>query len=291
MSDTILRFIFDGTDIRGEWVQLDQSYRDALAQHHYPPTVRQLVGEFLAAVSLLGATLKIDGSIALQARSEGEIPLIMAAATSRNELRAIVHGAEHATSSDFQTLLSGGTLSITIEPVGGQRYQGIVPLDGVNLAACLEDYFRYSEQLSTRVWLAADGTRAGGLLLQELPSRGDAETRAQQWQHLNALAGTVRADELLELPGETLLHRLFHQEQLRLLQCDTLQFRCSCSRDRTESMLISLGRDELEQILAEQGSIKVNCEFCNQLYQYSAVEVAGLFVVDPDLADQTTLKH
>jgi molecular chaperone Hsp33 len=286
MSDTILRFIFDATDIRGEWVQLEHSYRDTLANHHYPPAVRNLIGEFLAGVSLLGATLKFAGSVILQARSDGEIPLIMAEATSQQELRAIVHGAEHATSDDFQSLLGAGTLTITIDPSGGQRYQGIVPLDGDCLAACLESYFRQSEQLPTRVWLAADGRRAGGLFLQELPSRVEPEQRAQQWQHLSALAATVRAEELLELPGETLLHRLFHQEQLRLLQADALQFRCSCSQSRTEGMLISLGRDELEQILAEQGIIKVNCEFCNQLYQFDAAAIAALFT-----GDGAALKH
>jgi molecular chaperone Hsp33 len=277
MSDSILRFIFDATDIRGEWVQLDQSYREALTHHHYPPAVRRLTGEFLAAVSLLGATLKFDGSIILQARSDGEIPLIMAEANSRQELRAIVHGAEQAVSEDFLGLLGAGTLSITIDPTGGQRYQGIVPLDGDSLAACLESYFRQSEQLPTRIWLAADGARAGGLFLQELPSTGAVEERAAQWQHLNALAATVTAEELMQLPGEVLLHRLFHQEQMRVLRREAVQFRCSCSRSRTENMLISLGRDELEQILAEEGEIAVNCEFCNQLYRFEPAEIAALF--------------
>lgn len=277
MSDSILRFIFDATDIRGEWVQLDQSYREALTHHHYPPAVRRLTGEFLAAVSLLAATLKFEGSIILQARSDGEIPLIMAEANSRQELRAIVHGAEQAVSEDFLGLLGAGTLSITIDPVGRQRYQGIVPLDGDSLAACLESYFRQSEQLPTRIWLAADGSRAGGLFLQELPSTGAVEERAAQWQHLNALAATVRPEELMGLPGDVLLHRLFHQEQMRLLGEGPVQFRCSCSRARTGSMLVSLGRDELEQILAEQGEIAVNCEFCNQLYRFDPAQVAALF--------------
>jgi molecular chaperone Hsp33 len=277
MSDSILRFIFDTTDIRGEWVQLDQSYREALTHHHYPPAVRRLIGEFLAAVSLLAATLKFEGSIILQARSDGEIPLIMAEANSRQDLRAIVHGAEQAVSEDFQGLLGAGTLSITIDPVGRQRYQGIVPLDGDSLAACLESYFRQSEQLPTRIWLAADGARAGGLFLQELPTAAAVEERAAQWQHLNALAETVTPEELLTLPGDTLLHRLFHQEQLRLLRRESVQFRCSCSRERTESMLVSLGRDELEQILVEQGEVAVNCEFCNQLYRFAPAEVAALF--------------
>ena len=283
-SDQLLRFVFDGTDVRGEWVQLERSYQDVLVNHHYPPAVRALLGEFLAAVSLLGATLKLDGTIALQARSEdGEIPLIMAEAGSDQSLRAIVRGAERAGSTGFERLLGRrATLAITIDPAQGQRYQGIVPLESDSLAGCLEDYFERSEQLPTRVWLAADGRRAAGLFLQELPSRLDPERRAGQWQHLGALAETVSADELLQLPGADLLRRLFHQEQLRLLRCDDLHFRCSCSPERTENMLRSLGRDELDAILREQGSIQVNCEFCNQLYRFDAEAVAGLFAAAPD---------
>ena len=277
MTDTILRFIFDQTDIRGEWVQLERSYQDTLATHHYPPGVRQLIGEFLAAVSLLGATLKIDGAIILQARSQGEIPLIMAEVNSRHELRAIVHGAEQAISNEFGILLRSGQLIITIDPVGKQRYQGIVPLEGNSLAECLELYFRQSEQLPTRIWLAANAQRAAGLFLQELPSKADPEQRAEQWRHLTTLATTVTAPELLELPAETLLHRLFHQEQLRLLGSDSLRFQCSCSQERTAAMLRILGRAELEQILLEQGQIDVNCEFCNQHYAFAATDVAGWF--------------
>lgn len=279
MSDELLRFIFDGTDVRGEWVQLERSYQDALINHHYPPAVRLLVGQFLAAVSLLGATLKFEGTIALQARSEdGEIPLIVAEASSDFSLRAIVHGAEHAASADFKHLLGGkATLAITIEPAQGKRYQGIVPLEGNSLARCLEDYFHRSEQLPTRVWLVANAQRSAGLFLQELPSRLDFVERSQQWQHLSMLAETVEDHELLQLSGDELLYRLFHQEQLRLLRRDALHFRCSCSRARTESMLHSLGRAELEEILREQGSIQVNCEFCNQLYRFDAGDVASLF--------------
>jgi molecular chaperone Hsp33 len=278
-SDQLMRFIFDGTDVRGEWVQLERTYQDALINHHYPPAVRTLVGEFLAAASLLGATLKFEGTIALQARSEnGEIPLIMAEASSDNSLRAIVHGAERAASTEFKNLLGNkATLAITIDPKQGQRYQGVVPLEGDSLARCLEDYFHRSEQLPTRVWLTANTQRAGGLFLQELPSQLDFAERSQQWQHLSMLAETVNNHELLQLSGDELLYRLFHQEHLRVLSRNEMLFRCSCSRTRTEDMLRSLGRDELEDILREQSSIQVNCEFCNQLYRFDANDVSSLF--------------
>ncbi len=287
-TDQLLRFIFDGTDVRGEWVQLERSYLDALVNHHYPPAVRRLVGEFLAAASLLGATLKFDGTITLQARSEdGEIPLIMAEAGSDNSVRAIVHGAERAAGTEFRQLLGArATLAITIDPARGKRYQGIVPLEGDSLARCLEDYFHRSEQLPTRIWLVADNRRVAGLFLQELPSKLDFEQRSKQWQHLSMLAETISHHEMLHLEGDDVLHRLFHQEQLRLLRRDSLHFRCSCSRERTESMLRSLGGGELEAILRERGSVEVNCEFCNQLYRFDADAVANLFV-----PAATTIRH
>jgi molecular chaperone Hsp33 len=278
MSDEIVRFIFDHTDIRGEWVQLEQSYQDCLANHHHAPSVRRLLGEFMAAAGLLSATLKFDGAVILQVRGDGEVPLIMAEAGSDNTLRAIVHAAGHAASDDFRTLLGReGRLAITIDPRGGQRYQGIVPLEGTDLASCLEHYFHQSEQLPTRLWLAADGRRAAGLLLQELPSRAGPEQRAQQWQHLATLAATLTPAELLGLPAAELLHRLFHQESLRVLRRDELQFRCSCSQARTELMLVRLGRAELEDILREQGRVEVICEFCNQQYRFAPDAVAQLF--------------
>lgn len=279
-TDTLLRFLFDTTDIRGEWVQLEQSYQQTLANHHYPPGVRRLLGQFLAAASLLGATLKFDGSITLQARSDGEVPLIMAEATSDRALRAIVRGAETALADDFGQLVGAGTLALTIDPANGQRYQGIVALNGDSLASCLEAYFLQSEQLPTRIWLAADDHRAAGLFLQELPSQASAAQREEQWQHLLALANTVTDTELLQLPGEQLLHRLFHQEPIRLLGRDPWHFQCSCSQARTEAMLAGFGRDELRQILADHGEISVNCEFCNQNYRFTPPQIDALFGVD-----------
>lgn len=285
MSDELIRFIFDTTDIRGEWVQLERSYIDTLANHHYSPGVRRLLGEFLAAVSLLGATLKFEGTVILQARSSGEVPLVMAEFTSDHAVRAIARGAEGALGHDFATLFASGNgegqLQITIDPTNGQRYQGIVGMEGGSLARSLEGYFLQSEQLPTRIWLAVDDTRAAGLFLQELPSRTDASTREQQWQHLLALAETTTAAEMLELDGELLLHRLFHQEQLRLLQRDPVIFRCSCSQQRTENMLAGLGRQEIEAILADHGEVVVNCEFCLQSYQFNPEQARALFETTP----------
>jgi len=278
MADQRLRGLFDDTDIRLVLVQLEESSRDALAPHPHPPATRQLLGQFMAAVAAMAATLKLEGSLMLQAQGEGPLKLAMAECTSAGAVRAIAHGSEPQGVDDLLQLVLPGHLALTIEPTGGQRYQGIVPLDGPDLARCLEHYFHQSEQLATAIHLASDGQRASALLLQELPASGrDLEQRRAQWQHLSTLAATVTPAELLELPAETLLHRLFHQEALRLLGTDPLHFACSCSQARTEAMLRSLGRDEVFGTLAEQGQLTVRCEFCNQIRTFNAEDIAQLF--------------
>ena len=280
MSDDLLqRFIFEDTDIRGELARLRQSYLDTVSSHRYPAPVAQLLGEFLAAAALLSATLKFEGTLTLQARSRGQVPLIMAEITSERRLRGIARDADLADSDDFHTLLADGQLAITITPARGQRYQGIVPLDGDNLAQCLEGYFRQSEQLATRLWLHCDGERATGMLLQELPvsAGGDAETRADQWQHATTLADTLTATELADLPFEAILHRLYHRDPVRLFDPQPLQFQCSCSATRTLDALRTLGQEELLTIIAEQGAIDINCEFCHQHYHFTERDVRGLF--------------
>ncbi|MGK0441172.1 MAG: molecular chaperone Hsp33 [Pseudohongiellaceae bacterium] len=283
MNDTLQRFLFDNTDIRGELTRLDKSYQDALTSHEYPAVVARLLGELMAASALLSATLKFEGSLTLQARSEGQIPLIMAEVNSEHQLRAIARNADQANSDDFQTLLANGTLSITIDPSDGQRYQGIVSLDGANLAACIEGYFQQSEQLSTRIWLSSDGQQAAGMLLQELPANSDSSAdndpslREQNWAHMTTLATTVTAEEMLSLPFNELLYRLYNQEQVRLFEPVDLAFHCNCSHQRTLSALRTLGQTELEDIIAEQGAIDINCEFCHQHYHFNNEHIQALF--------------
>ncbi|GAB3273937.1 Hsp33 family molecular chaperone HslO [Parahaliea aestuarii] len=283
-TDTSLRFLFDEADLRGEFVQLDSAYRDILALHHHSPAVSRLLGEFLAAAVLLATTLKFEGKLILQARSEGQIPLLMVECSSELELRGIVRGAEQATAERFDLLLANGQLAITIDPRRGKRYQGVVPLDGDNLAQCLQSYFAQSEQLGTRLWLAADGERAGGLLLQQLPSQlvTDSRQRDNFWEHACTLAATARDEELLTLAPAELLHRLYHEEALRLFEPRTPLFRCSCSRERTFGALVALGREELESLLAEQGAITMDCEFCNSRYQYQREDLAELLQGSPE---------
>ena len=282
MTDFTQRFLFDDTDVRGEMVVLSETYAQVLAKHPYPQPVAQLLGELLAAASLLVGTLKFEGLMILQARSSGPVPLLMVECSSEGGLRGIArYDAEQiATDALLADLMPDGILAITVEPKSGQRYQSLVDLDGATLADCLSNYFATSEQLPTRFWLCADGQRARGLLLQQLPADRltDPEAREASWQHVTTLADTLKTEELLGLDNPTLLHRLYHEEPLRLFDPRSLQFRCSCSRERSANALVSLGQSDAEQLLGENaGSVVIDCQFCNQRYAFDAADIAQLF--------------
>ena len=276
--DRSLRFLFEQADIRGETVRLERAYREVTCIHQYPPGVSRMLGEFMAAGVLLASTLKFEGRLVLQARSEGQIPLIMVECDENLNLRAIARGAQEATATGFDQLLGGGQLAITIDPLKGQRYQGIVPLSGNTLAQCLDEYFRQSEQLQTRLWLAADGARAAGLLLQQLPAEitTDAEQADMQWENACSLATTVSETELLDLSAEDLLYRLFHEHEVRLFEPAAARFCCNCSRERTLRALSALNPAEIEDLLEELGSITMDCEFCNAQYRVTREDLQDI---------------
>ena len=291
-NDLLHRFLFDDCDIRGEIITLGDSYREVLSHNQQPPAIRQLLGEFLAAVGLLSSTLKFDGKIILQARGDGAISTIMAECNFHQNLRGIVRANadielsdEQANQGSLRDLLGNGVLVITIEPQRREnfegkleRYQGIVPMEADDLAGCLEDYFQQSEQLATRLWLAADDQTVTGLFVQALPQQlnTNPEDNQDRWETITTLADTVTAEELCGLDHPTLLHRLFHEQPLRLFEPNQLRFSCSCSRERSASALLTIGRDEVEELLIEKGSLDIDCQFCNQHYHFSAEEVRKL---------------
>lgn len=281
-TDYTQRFIFDDSDARGELVALERSYAEVLAKHPYPEPVAQLLGELMAAAALLVGTLKFDGLLILQARSEGPVPLLMIECSSEREIRGLAryHAEQIAPDATLADMMPDGVLALTVDPTHGKRYQGIVDLDGATLAECFTNYFVMSQQTNTRFWLYADGRRARGLLLQQLPADRlrDTEERDASWQHITALAGTLSADELLSLDNETVLHRLYHEEQVRLFDGQPLRFQCSCSRERSGNALVSLGLEDAQQLVIEHGgAIEIDCQFCNERYLFDAADIAQLF--------------
>ena len=276
-TDHLHRFMFDGSTIRGELIHLDHTWQHLLMRQDYPHAVRTVLGEAAAATALLAATIKFDGILTLQARGDGPLKLLVVECTGQRTLRGLARwdGAAHGLS--FAQLIGNGTLAITIDPgEGSERYQGIVELAGDSLASCLQHYFARSEQLPTRLWLGVDEERAAGLLVQEMPGNESAED-ADTWNRVCMLADTVTTDELLALPAHNLMHRLFHEEQVRVFEPQAWRFLCTCSEARVASVLRSLGREELGRLLEEEGNVKVDCEYCGNAYGFDSVDVEQLF--------------
>lgn len=284
--DRLTRFLLEQAGVRGVHVRLDDTWAQILSRADYPSDVAMLLGEAVAASALFTGHVKVDGRLSVQLRGDGALRTLFAECTGAGTLRAIATLAE-GEYPDAHTLGSLGPdalLAITIENPGARgqdpsRYQGLVALDADTLSEAFESYFRQSEQLPTRLMLAANGDRVCGLMLQKLP--GDAGD-LDGWDRASALFETLAAPELIETPAETLLHRLFHEDGVRLLGEKPLRFACSCSRERVSAMLESLGEAEARASVEDNaGTAEIRCEFCGETYRYSASEIDALFIPRP----------
>ena len=274
--DTLRRFIFDKLPVQGRHVHLDATWRAALERQDYPAPVRALLGETMAAAALMSATLKFDGKMTLQLQGTGPVHLLVVQCTSGLNLRGLARWSGEVPALSFRELVGDGRLAMTIEQDRKtERYQSIVPLEGETLATSLEQYFVRSEQLATRMWLNASDSSAAGMLLQMLPDR-DRDVD-DGWNRVTILGETVKAVELEQLSAQELLHRLYHEEDVRLFDGAPVAFRCQCSRERIEGTLRGLGTHEVHSILAERGSVEVDCEFCGKHYVFDMVDVESLF--------------
>jgi molecular chaperone Hsp33 len=297
--DGIQRYHFRDQDIRGELARLDATWAAVRAAHDYPEPVQRLLGELLTATALLANTIKVDGTLTVQASGDGPLSVLMAECRDRTTLRGIArYDAEDfpdAPAPPVETamgteLLGKGLLTITIRADGGEPYQGIVPLTGATVAELVEGYFEQSEQIPTRLWLSAAEGRAAGLLLQALPpelasAERTPKQREEDWGRLTMLADTLGATELRETDNTTLLHRLFHEEPVLVQAPEPVAFRCTCSRDRTREALRAMSREELEEILAEEGRIHLDCQFCHATYDFDAIDLDLVFR-DPGLGEE-----
>ena len=291
MSDSLHRFHLENLHVRGEWVSLDTSWREILSNAEYPEPVKQVLGEALVAISLLAESLKFDGSLILQIRGALPVSTLVVQATSNGAIRGMANWqGEIADDAKFQDLFIAegqglATMVISVEPNAsqGERYQSLVALEGESLAESFTQYFAQSEQLKTRLWLAVDDTRAAGLMLQCLPSES-SEIQDEGWNHATILADTVTREELLNLSSQTLLHRLYHEEDLRIYEDKEIHFECSCSNEKIENTIRAIGEKEANAIIQEQGQITIDCDFCNTQYKLDSIDVKRLFV-DADVTD------
>jgi molecular chaperone Hsp33 len=286
-ADRLRRFLFENAPLRGHWVRLSASWQEAREHQQLPPAALALLGESLAAATLVSASLKFTGTLTLQLLgSRGALSMLVAQATDQRTLRGVAHVADDAATrgTAFRDQIDGGRLVVSVEQGEGVApWQGIVPLDGGSLADCLGHYFEVSEQLPTMLVLAANADAAAGLLLQKLPApaaQGEAAAASAQdlWEEATALLGTLGAEELLAVEPELLLRRLFGAHDLRLFEAERVRFACRCDRERVAALLRGLGREEIESILVEQGEVTVTCEFCQKPYRFDAVDAARLFL-------------
>lgn len=283
--DSLQRFIFESCDIRGEIVTLNTSFIEACEHQSLAPGEKANLGEFLAAVALLGDTLKFDGVLTLQARGDGVIPLLMADITHQKSLRGIIKKQAGAMLDNVQTslatLLGNSVLSITIDPEKGERYQGIIPLEGENIAACLTDYFTQSEQLPSWFLFYSTENFCGGLFLQALPKKviSDHDATKDAWRTATQFAATLKAEELFSIGHEEILYRLFHELGCKVFPAKKITFGCSCNEDRSSNAIAALGKEDAFNLLKEQGEIEINCEFCGKQFRFDEEKLQGLFGV------------
>ena len=279
MTDQIQRFLFDDFEIRGEIAQAHEAFQQCIDNHNYPAEIANIIGELLIATSLLTATLKFEGKITVQIQGNGPLNMAVINANQDLQVRGTARWKGDTTGLSFLELIGKGNLMITITPENGERYQGIVALEKNSLAACLEDYFVQSEQLATKISLFADSkstpAQAAGLLIQTLPA--SSENHEEDFAHVCALAGTIKAEEIYTLKNDELLFRLYHQEQVHLFEAQPISLKCGCSQERCLSSLASLNESEIKEILEEQESIDMRCEYCATTYSFKEKDLQILF--------------
>ncbi|HWI79043.1 MAG TPA: Hsp33 family molecular chaperone HslO [Ramlibacter sp.] len=319
----LLKFIFDGLPVRGSIVRLTDAWTDILARRAanpttgaWPPPVAELLGEMAAAGVLMQSNIKFNGALVLQIFGNGPVKVAVAEVqhdlTLRATAKVVGDVGVNARLSDLVNQDNKGRCAITLDPQekfpGQQPYQGVVPLHGdrrekiERLGEVLEHYMLQSEQLDTKLVLAADNKVAAGLLIQRLPVAGEGNLAGslvsqanedeiglnEDFNRISILAGSLTREELLELDSDAILHRLFWEEKLMRFEPQTPHFACTCSRERVANMIRGLGREEAEGILAERGEIDVGCEFCGQQYRFDAVDAAQIFTSPGDQPPVTT---
>lgn len=278
-QDLLHRYIFDNLDVRGELVQLEQTYSDIIANHNYPAPVKAMMGDLLVATCLLTATIKFEGDIAVQIQGDGPVKYAVINGDNQQNMRGVARIQGEITGSSLSDLFGRGHMVITITPNKGEPYQGIVALQGDTLGECLELYFEQSEQLRTKLWITTengvDSSRCAGMLLQILPV--DKAKAEADFQHLEALTATITDKELLELDAETVLTRLYHQDSVRVFEPQAVNFVCGCSRQKTENALVNVGQDVLLEDIEKHGEIKISCNYCLKDYIFNKQEILDLF--------------
>lgn len=276
-QDVIQRFLFKEHSIRGQVIQLDEAWQKMTRDRHYPEVISQLLGELTAVSVILASGLKHDGKITLQIQGKGPVNLLVVEVTHDFKLRGVAKTSQPIENQKtMDELLGNGQILVTLENTQtNSHFQSYVPREGATVAQCFETFFQQSEQLPSRLWLAADENQLGGLLLQKMPDTDNKD--ADAWDRVSHLAETVKDEELMQLPSEELLHRLFHEETVELFEGNAVVYECPQDKSRVDDMLRKLGEDEVREMLEEQGEIVIHNEICNYHIRYNAEDIDALF--------------
>lgn len=288
-NNTLHRYLFENLSVRGELVQLDDTYQQIISSKEYPVAVQNLLGELLVATTLLTATLKFEGSITLQLQGDGPVSLVVINGDHDQKVRGVARwDGDIADDATVHDMMGKGHLVITISPKEGERYQGVVGLEGENLAQCLEAYFERSEQLRTRLWFRLgefEGKpHAAGMLLQVMP---DGTGTENDFDHLEQLTDTVKNEELFGLSANDVLYRLYNQETVQLFEPQAVEFLCGCSRERSGSAIVTVPRSEIDDMIKQDGKVSLHCDYCGTSYDFDSIDVAQLF--EDAIKDSNTL--
>lgn len=280
-ADIRTRFIFDDMPVRGLHVRLENVWKHIVGQKHYPAAIRRALGELLAAGALLSGNLKTAGTLIVQVQGQGRLKMLVVEATSDQTVRATARWDETAEINDDESLTdllgSNSVFVLTLQPKDAEPWQGVVPLEGGSIAQMLINYTKRSEQLDTQIVLASSDDACGGLLVQRLP---ETEPDAASWEHVGTLAQTLTPEELTGLDAQHVLYRLFHETPPRVFDPENIEFACTCSRGKVSDMLLMLGGEEVGGVVAEQGSIQIDCDFCHAKYVFDETDVNALFGAD-----------
>lgn len=276
-SDTLQKFIFEHAHIRGEIVHVEKTFQEIMKQRSYPPMVKNLLGEAIVSCLLLASSIKFEGSLNLQFQGDIRLPLILVQCDHELNIRAFAKYAEGLETVDYATAFLQGQMILGINQYNTtQSYQSSVPIESTSMSENLVTYFAQSEQISTQVWLAVNDEMAAGMLLQLMPDVDSAQ-KEQFWEYAVQLGQTVREEELLTLDNETLLHRLYHETELRIFDSRPTRFKCRCSPEKMQQVIKMLGEEETKIMLKEQEKIEITCDFCNQKYAFDPIDVAMIF--------------
>ena len=278
-TDYVQRFLFENLDIRGRLVCLTGSWQSMLNGRGYPEDIAALLGHTTALNVLLGANQKGAGRVTMQVQGSGPVKLLVADCTADLKIRGMAsYGGLSQKNTSERSLLGDGRLAVTLEDVkSGSVYQSLVPLEGETLEQIFEHYLAQSEQLEAFLRLYADGDAICGLLLEKLPGADSRDPDG--WNRVKHLASTLTLDETRDAQPYDLLTRVFPEELMRVFRLYSVEYHCPYDEQKVKDMLRSLGRTEVEAILAEQGEVVIRNEMCNHEYRFNARAIAELFAV------------